>query len=622
MDKSLKYALRKVKKRWLAFGLFLVSSPAFAQMPIFPGVFSPFSSSCTGPANYWTVVDYSGGTNGAYPTTTTMGTSTFDLPSGGSYTVSDTNDSLAFSTSAHTALTPTPCLNNTTFPNTSTLGLSLTTGITASDTIQLVYPLSGVPNTQSDCIDVYTTIPQTVTAFGRMDLHFLSATGTSGDFVEFQLQNESGTELLMNTEFGGGEGAGGYNFPTDTWVTVCSMMNIGGQNYQAAWNYSTGAFIAAAYSTEPANSGATTPNYVQWGSGTAGSQIGPTGYNVYFSNEFICGLVSAATNCPFPLKYGMQIMTPNDIPGPGSYSSTQTVTIEDAPVSGGSFLSKWASPTFCYTTDGTTPTGSSGTCSHGTTYSGTFNISSFPTTLQYIATSANYQNSALQTSVYSAPAVPGTVVQACDATYSMNGSPTGSVSCSTASNTTAGNTLYVAIVLNNTSATIATPTGCGVTWSTVSGSYSPQSGSQIVWFSAPIVSGAACTPSVSVSGSSGYPYLYEAVWEVNGTGGVDTGTNSNPVANQNSSYCSSCSTITFSPNGSGDLTLYLYTSQLTSQNISSMTTFTAETGPGAPIANPGLWMGHYGQSGSGNVSGTFTQASANPYIQTVIGLKP
>jgi hypothetical protein len=59
----------------------------------------------------------------------------------------------------------------------------------------------------------------------------------------------------------------------------------------------------------------------------------------------------------------LAVATPSISPASGSYSSTQTVSIADST----------AGATICYTTDGSTPTtNGAGTCTHGSTYSGTF----------------------------------------------------------------------------------------------------------------------------------------------------------------------------------------------------------------------------------------------------------
>jgi hypothetical protein len=83
--------------------------------------------------------------------------------------------------------------------------------------------------------------------------------------------------------------------------------------------------------------------------------------------------------------------TPVDSPGTGTYSAAQTVTITTA-TSGAAI---------CYTVDGSTPAASSpGTCSHGTTYAGSFTSPSSTFTLKALATKAGFINSSVDTSVY------------------------------------------------------------------------------------------------------------------------------------------------------------------------------------------------------------------------------
>ncbi len=66
-------------------------------------------------------------------------------------------------------------------------------------------------------------------------------------------------------------------------------------------------------------------------------------------------------------------------------------------------------PTFCYTTDGSTPlAATAGTCSHGTTYTGPFLVSTDPTTVKTIATQTGKTNSAVATVTYASTAVAAT----------------------------------------------------------------------------------------------------------------------------------------------------------------------------------------------------------------------
>ncbi|MDE2101608.1 MAG: chitobiase/beta-hexosaminidase C-terminal domain-containing protein [Patescibacteria group bacterium] len=94
------------------------------------------------------------------------------------------------------------------------------------------------------------------------------------------------------------------------------------------------------------------------------------------------GAVDAAGGTP-------TVATPSISPAAGTYSSPQTVSITDAT----------SGAVICYTTDGTTPTASAGSCTHGTTYSGAF-VVSVTSTVQAIGTLSGYTNSGLASSAY------------------------------------------------------------------------------------------------------------------------------------------------------------------------------------------------------------------------------
>ena len=79
------------------------------------------------------------------------------------------------------------------------------------------------------------------------------------------------------------------------------------------------------------------------------------------------------------------VATPVITPVTGTYTTPQTVAITDST----------PSAVICYTTDGTTPAATSpGTCSHGSTYSGSFSVTSTET-IQAIGTLASYINSSV-----------------------------------------------------------------------------------------------------------------------------------------------------------------------------------------------------------------------------------
>jgi len=105
--------------------------------------------------------------------------------------------------------------------------------------------------------------------------------------------------------------------------------------------------------------------------------------------------VLSAQMFPFPgLPAAMynQVAKPVDSPGSGSYGSAQTISLTVSAPNGS---------TICYTVDGSTPAASTpGTCSAGTTYSGSFTSPGSSFTLKALGTKAGWPNSAVLSSAY------------------------------------------------------------------------------------------------------------------------------------------------------------------------------------------------------------------------------
>ena len=99
--------------------------------------------------------------------------------------------------------------------------------------------------------------------------------------------------------------------------------------------------------------------------------------------------------------YTLQVATPSDTPGAGSYASAQTITISDATTS--------VAVNFCYTVDGSTPTGNAVTCTHGTHYTAPFTSPSTTFTLKVVGYGTGYAASTEKDDTYtilSAAATP------------------------------------------------------------------------------------------------------------------------------------------------------------------------------------------------------------------------
>lgn len=121
------------------------------------------------------------------------------------------------------------------------------------------------------------------------------------------------------------------------------------------------------------------------------------------------------------------VPTPIDLPGAGTYNSNQTVTITDG--ISGAFI--------CYTTDGSTPTGTVTSCTHGTHYASSFVISS-STTLKAVACNPFSPCSAVDTAVYTILPLPGFVQIAC-----ARNPGTSSLALTFSSSVTSGDNIHV-----------------------------------------------------------------------------------------------------------------------------------------------------------------------------------
>src|SRR5690349_9884281 len=87
------------------------------------------------------------------------------------------------------------------------------------------------------------------------------------------------------------------------------------------------------------------------------------------------------------LVFSATLATPVDSPGAATYSSAQSVTITNP------------APINCYTLDNSTPTGTATGCTHGTLYTGAFNIS-VTSTLRIGAWGPDWTPSAIDVAVY------------------------------------------------------------------------------------------------------------------------------------------------------------------------------------------------------------------------------
>jgi hypothetical protein len=333
--------------RWILLALL---SATLAHGQLVQEIITNSGGSVTGPFNF-TLFDWGACTSGSAPptgatqTTGCAATSVYpSLPSGASFSITNTNTDLLISNTHHFTY-PTFSLTGGAWPNTSTNSLRIAYGGTAGDNSTFNLPTSGIQNTVSDCVPFYTTLPQTTSFTGRIDTWTMGA--SASQFTNMQLEN-GGTELYTPTECGvtgttnctGGEFVPTGSMPTGTWQIWCEVQTLGanGSAYDAVWNPATGALCDG---SSCGTSGTLVSGSLMTNSATAttgltnikqetqlGVNPGPTGgYFSWWGPEIHCGLISSQTACGFPVAPGLQLIPPSLSPGSGNYGSGQTVTI-------------------------------------------------------------------------------------------------------------------------------------------------------------------------------------------------------------------------------------------------------------------------------------------------------
>jgi hypothetical protein len=269
---------------------------------------------------------------------------------------------------------------------------------TAGDNMTFNFPSSTVQNTVSSCVPVYTNWPQsTVSSPGQIDAWYINA---SDSFITFQLENLSDV-LQVGTECGS-SGSGGNcssflngGMPTSTWEIACHVQTLGanGSSFQAIWAtpQNGGGLVANSLSL---NTGTSTTGGVNEAQVTGlGTHGGPSGYDVDYGPEILCGLTSSQTSCGFPLAPGLQLVSPTMSPTSGNYSSSQTVTISNISPQSDSYYYTTCSTPGCTPA---TPTTSS------TLVTGTITVTP-PEAVSAIAARTSNPSSAVTTAVYVQP---------------------------------------------------------------------------------------------------------------------------------------------------------------------------------------------------------------------------
>jgi hypothetical protein len=378
-----------------------------------------------GPFNF-TLFDQGTCTSGSAPTTTCLGTSTYpSLPSGASYSVTNTNTDLLVSNSVNYNW-PTFTLTGGAWANSSSNSLRLAYGIGTGDNVIFNFPSSGIQNTVSSCTPFDTTLPQTTSFTGRIDTWTMGA--SASQFTNMQLEN-GGTELYTPTECGvtgttnctGGEFVPTGSMPTNTWQIWCESQTLGanGTSFDGVWNtpQSGGALVSGSLMTNTATATTGLTNIKQ--ETQIGVNAGPTGgYYSYWGTQIFCGLISSQTACGFPVAPGLQLIAPTISPASETIGSNPTVTMTNISSVTDSYYYTTCTTAGCTPA---TPTIAS------TPYSGSFTATP-PEAVSAIAVrAAPYNNpaSAITTNQYIAPNAGFVATAKCTAAATANCSNTG-----------------------------------------------------------------------------------------------------------------------------------------------------------------------------------------------------
>jgi hypothetical protein len=320
----------------------------------------------------YTVIDYSGGTNGVAPNATTLAAGTHGASGVTSWLVSDPDNALTYSTDAYHALgidAPLLCTGGQ-YADTSTVGLNYdtTASVTGIDRVRIYLP-SFTGGTVSDAVLATgwfrTSLPQNATV--NCDCFTLYSAGGSIPGMSFAngILQGNGTALigLLEGSTGGAIGA----MPSNTWLQWAILYDR--SNATNGIRFAVLDASGNQYGTTvigPATDGFANQLVI----GNNKLDTITTGYNIQFGSIMLCYEDCVAADFPFATVAKIKTPTPSSSAGRYYPSISPTLT------------SEW-SDTILYTTDGTIPA-----CpSTGTLYTGAILINT-TTTLKSIGCSA------------------------------------------------------------------------------------------------------------------------------------------------------------------------------------------------------------------------------------------
>ena len=192
------------------------------------------------------------------------------------------------------------------------------------------------------------------------------------------------------------------------------------------------------------------------------------------------------------------------------------------------------------------------------------------------------------------------------------------MSCAYPLNVTAGNIAYVLVIASGGGGVISTPSCAGT--ATV-GAFSAvgvgaiSSSAVAQWYSANITVSGSCIVSAKYSASANvavFPYEANSI-------GPDGGMN--PVYNNNTTNCTSCSTGNITTSTANDLVLYGQQQEGSAETYSAVTPYSVLSQSSLLGNNTSFLVAGYTASAAGVVSGTFTKTNGYQFLEGILAVK-
>lgn len=191
------------------------------------------------------------------------------------------------------------------------------------------------------------------------------------------------------------------------------------------------------------------------------------------------------------------------------------------------------------------------------------------------------------------------------------------VSCSLGTLTVGDQVIVVG--MSTTTGQALSASGCSLSFTSLFSDTTGSNGTWDIW-TATVSSAVACSPSVLLTWSSGYPYDYVGAWEISGAGASDA----TPI-DGNLSYCTSCTSTAITTATSGDIVLFVAEQAVAGTPFASFNPFTLDVqvdGTDSSGQTYDMALVSDLPATVGNQSTTFTAAGSRLTLDLIMAFKP